>query len=53
MGAGPQIAALTLGATQDSQDSWGDARIVLPPETIYAAHLVTSQHVLVSWTFMQ
>ncbi|CAL8471781.1 g11323 [Coccomyxa elongata] len=44
---GPQKAALTLGSTQDSQDSWGDARIVLPPETIYAAHLVTNQHVLV------
>ncbi|BDA47155.1 probable ATPase family protein 2 homolog at C-terminar half [Coccomyxa sp. Obi] len=44
---GPQISSLILGSTQDTQDSWGDARVVLPPETIYAAHLATNQHVLV------
>ena len=48
--AGPPIlnARLVLDAISHiQQDSWGDARILLTPEAIYAAHLYANQPVLV------
>lgn len=37
-----------LESVQDCSGSWGDSRLLLPPLSIYDAHLLTQQHVLVS-----
>ncbi len=46
---GPILTAClaTLHSPAGQQESWGDARVLLPPEDIYTAHLDTAQLVLV------
>ena len=45
--AGGPVLQPRLEALQDCSGSWGDARLMLPPHSIYNAHLLTQQHVLV------
>ena len=44
---GGPVLQLRLDSVQDCSGSWGDSRLVLPPLSIYNAHLLTQQHVLV------
>ena len=45
--AGGSVLQPWLEAKQDCSGSWGDSRLMLPPLSIYNAHLLTQQHVLV------
>ncbi len=45
--AGGSVLQPRLEAIQDCSGSWGDSRLMLPPLSIYNAHLLTQQHVLV------